>query len=275
MASDCEVLVEGDDRQQAIEALRVAHQESQRIEQKYSRYRDDNVIARINGSHGEPVSVDAETGGLLDFASQIYELSEGKFDPTSGVLRRVWRFDGSDNLPEGKKVEALLPLLGWHRVSWDGAELRMPPGMELDLGGIGKEYAADRAAQMVSEAVDAGVLINLGGDIRVSRPCAGDRPWQVGIEPVPPATTPTVVSFYQGGLATSGDARRFLQKDGVRYGHVLDPSSGWPVVDAPRSVTVAAPSCLEAGAIATLAILQGEGAEEFLQQQGFQYWCRR
>jgi thiamine biosynthesis lipoprotein len=78
-----------------------------------------------------------------------------------------------------------------------------------------------------------------------------------------------------GALATSGDSRRFLLKDGKRYGHVLDPRSGWPVVGAPRSVTVAAATCTEAGMLATLALLQGTEAEAFLEAQAVQFWALR
>jgi thiamine biosynthesis lipoprotein len=78
-----------------------------------------------------------------------------------------------------------------------------------------------------------------------------------------------------GGLATSGDARRFLQKDGVRYSHILDPKTGWPVPGAPRSVTVAADSCTQAGMLSTLAMLKGAQSESFLKEQGVLFWCNR
>jgi thiamine biosynthesis lipoprotein len=84
-----------------------------------------------------------------------------------------------------------------------------------------------------------------------------------------------VLEIRAGALATSGDARRFLLKDGRRYGHILDPRNGWPVEDAPRSVTVAADTCTQAGMLSTLAMLQGKNAEAFLDAEGAKYWCRR
>jgi thiamine biosynthesis lipoprotein len=84
-----------------------------------------------------------------------------------------------------------------------------------------------------------------------------------------------LLELSRGGLATSGDTHRFLLREGVRYGHILDPKSGWPVSDTPRSVTVAAGSCVEAGMLATFAMLQGRGAESFLEEQGVRYWCLR
>ena len=81
-----------------------------------------------------------------------------------------------------------------------------------------------------------------------------------------------ILELEHGALATSGDSRRYLLKDGVRFGHILDPRTGWPVAGSPRSVTVAASSCTEAGLLATLALLQGERATEFLEQEGVRYW---
>ena len=150
--------------------------------------------------------------------------------------------------------------------------LRLEPGMEIDFGGIGKEYAVDRAATLLRGAAEP-CLINLGGDLAVTRPAAGGRPWRVGIEALDASGKPArALELRRGALATSGDARRFLLKDGYRYGHVLNARTGWPVERAPRSVTVAANTCTEAGTFSTLALLHGAGAEEFLRAQGVDYW---
>jgi FAD:protein FMN transferase len=115
-------------------------------------------------------------------------------------------------------------------------------------------------------------LINFGGDLRANRPC-GHGSWQVGLERPDTAGEATMIlELEHGALATSGDSRRYLLKDGVRFGHILDPHTGWPVPGAPRSVTVTASSCTEAGLLATLALLQGDGAAEFLDQEGVRYW---
>jgi thiamine biosynthesis lipoprotein len=115
-------------------------------------------------------------------------------------------------------------------------------------------------------------LINFGGDLRANRaPPSG--PWQVGIErPDTDRQASLLLDLEHGALATSGDSRRYLSRDGKRYGHILDPRTGWPVQDAPRSVTVAASSCTEAGLLATLALLHGAGARAFLEAQEVRYW---
>ncbi len=272
MASPCEVLLDVDDRDEAASLGELAAAEAGRIEQRLSRYRDDNIIHTINHAAGRPVLVDDETAGLLDFADQCFRLSEGRFDVTSGVLRRVWRFDGSANVPSRAAVKELLPLVGWDKVTWARPSITLPVGMEIDLGGLGKEYAVDRAAQLVSMRTRAAVLVNFGGDLRALGSRRDGRPWRVGVESPVAAAAALDLELAQGALATSGDARRFLLKDGVRYPHILNPRTGWPVLDAPRSVTVLADACTEAGLLATLAMLHGRGARGFLADQGVKYW---
>jgi thiamine biosynthesis lipoprotein len=288
MASPCELLVEGGDAALAADLLTIASSEAIRIEHKFSRYRDDSVLAllhRHTAEHaGQPFEVDAETAALLDLAAQCHALSGGLFDISSGVLRRAWTFDGSDRLPAPAAVQACLAQVGWHQLDWRRPWLTLAPGMQLDFGGIGKEYAVDRVLGLLMQRCELPLLVNFGGDLAVSGPQSGGRAWQVGIES--PAGTPGgaelsaapgqfVLELAAGALATSGDARRFLLKDGVRYGHILDPHTGWPVPDAPHSVTVAAGSCTEAGLFSTLAMLQGAGAEAFLREQGLPFWVLR
>jgi len=249
---------------------------ARRIEDKYSRYRDDSVTSRINHAGGQMIAVDKETARLLDFAAQCFEISDGLFDITSGVLGRAWTFDGSDKLPDLVQVEALRERVGWDKVTWRKPYFTLPEGMEIDFGGLAKEYAVDRALAEARMVCGAPMLVNFGGDLAVSGPRSGDRRWHVAIASVErDGDMAAMLDLAQGGLATSGDARRYLIKDGVRYSHILDPRTGWPVRDAPRSVTVAAASCVEAGLTATLAMLHGAGAEKFLEQEGMRAWCIR
>jgi len=280
MASPCEVLLELTDAQLAARLLRIAKQEALRIEKKFSRYRSDNIIYQINHANGSPVRLDGETAHLMDYANECYQLSEGRFDITSGVLRKAWNFDGSDNIPSNSQIKKLMPYIGWQKVTWQAPSIYLPVGMEIDIGGIGKEYAVDRTALLLAEQTGASILINYGGDIRASGPRCDGSGWHIGIEginennsPIPSASK--AIEIKLGAIATSGDARRYLVKDNIRYSHILDPLTGWPVKDAPRSVTVIADTCTEAGILSTLAMLQGKSAELFLDQQGVKYWCER
>lgn len=272
MASPCEILLHGTDRTRALGLGAMAAQEAWRVEQKYSRYKSDSVIAWIHGHRGLKCALDAETTSLMEFARQCFEMSGGLFDITSGILRRAWKFDGSDRVPDPATVAELLPSIGFDKLQWDPPILLLPRAMELDFGGIGKEYAVDRAYDILAAHCKIPFLINFGGDLRANHsPPQG--PWRVGIErPNCEMTAAMLLDLEHGALATSGDSHRFLLKAGVRYSHILDPRTGWPVADAPRSVTVAASSCTEAGLLATLAMLQGAGARAFLQDQGARHW---
>lgn len=275
MASPCEVHVAGADHATAARVLDAVAGEARRVEEKWSRYRGGNVVHAINTAGGHPVTVDDETARLIDYAARLHELSNGRFDITSGVLRKVWRFDGSDRVPSRSAVRKVLAKVGWHRVRWRSPELTLHAGMQIDFGGIGKEYAVDRAAALAAPLC-ANVLINFGGDLLAVGPALGGRPWRVGIEALGRhAEAEVELELTRGGVATSGDARRFLLKGGTRYGHVLDARTGWPVEAAPRSVTVTAPTCTEAGMLATLALLHGADAEAFLDAQNARHWCLR
>lgn len=271
MASPCEVLIDGGEsqrvsRKNAAKITRAVSDEAWRIEQHWSRYREDSVIQRINLAMGRPVKVDEETAKMLDYAATLQQLSGGKFDVTSGVLRRAWKFDGSDKIPSQAHISQLNSLIGWSRVVWNNPVISLQPEMQLDFGGIGKEYAVDRALQKAIAVDDVPILINFGGDLACNKPRWSGAAWQVGIDAGDGAAKATV-AVKQGGIATSGDASRYLLSGGKRYSHVLNALTGWPVENAPASVTVAAPNCTLAGMVATLAMLQGEGAEAFLEQQ--------
>jgi FAD:protein FMN transferase len=256
----------------ALKIGTVAAQEAWRVEKKYSRYRDDSVTAWIHENRGTSIEVDEETASLIDFASQCFDLSEGLFDITSGVLRRVWTFDGSDRIPEPAAIEGLLRVVGFDKLRWQSPHLSLPAGMELDFGGIGKEYAVDRAYQLLAARNSTPFLVNFGGDLRANRP-PPHGPWQVGIErPDTDREATMVLDLEHGALATSGDSRRYLLKDGIRYGHILNPLTGWPTPDSPRSITVAASSCTEAGLLSTVALLHGAAAQAYLEEQGVRYW---
>jgi len=275
MGSPCEVLLENGNRNQASSTVGAIAAEAWRIEDKFSRYRKGNIVDQINTANGAAVSVDKETADLLDFAATLYELSNGRFDITSGVLREVWTFDASDRVPEPASVKAVLARVGWSRARWENPVLTLAPRMEIDLGGIGKEYAVDRSIAIAGDSNCAPGLVNFGGDLAVSGPPTRRRAWKVAVEGVLPDAADHLIDLRQGALATSGDAQRFLFRDGVRYSHILDPGSGWPVRDAPASVTVAADTCIQAGMTSTLAMLEGERAEDFLEQEGVLFWCRR
>lgn len=275
MGSPCEVQVDSTDAGLAASIGAVVRAEAERIERKFSRYRADSVVGRINADAGKVVSVDAETAGLLAYADGCYRMSGGAFDITSGVLRRAWTFDGSARVPDADEVARLLPLVGWDKVGWDGAGIRLRRGMEIDLGGIAKEYGVDCALVLAMAQSPVPILINFGGDLRVSGPRADGSRWRVLIEGMAADQPAAWLELSHGAVTTSGDARRYVERDGRRYSHILDPRTGMSVLDPPRAITVAAPTCVEAGVLSTLAMLQGALAEAFLENEGVASWVTR
>jgi thiamine biosynthesis lipoprotein len=267
MAAEHELLLDAPGEDAAARAAQAAIADVARIEAKYSRYRDDSVTSAINrAAGGAPVAIDAETAALLHYADQCHAQSDGAFDITSGVLRRAWDFRRAPpRLPDAGEIEALRALIGWKRVEWSDAAIRLPePGMQIDFGGIGKEYAADRAATTLVQHGVRNALVNLGGDVRALGAQPGGAPWRIGIvHPRKPDAAIGGFAVADAAVATSGDYERYFEIDGRRYSHILDARTGWPV-DHWQSASVVAPVCTVAGTLATLAMLRPD-ADAFLR----------
>jgi thiamine biosynthesis lipoprotein len=281
-AGPCEVHLPGLPRSRATFVSQQIAEEAWRIESTYSRYSSESWLGRLNASGGRRMELPEEAARLFSFAQAGWEVSGGAFDISSGILRRAWNFHGMEcelKPPAKEELKALVELVGWQKVEWsmDEGWVELPHGMELDLGGLGKEYAVDRGIAILQADGLSQALVNFGGDLAATGPMPDGRPWSVGIDN--PAVTGSAlaegVELMRGALATSGDARRFLVYRGRRYGHLLDARTGWPPPDAPRSVSVLADTCSEAGLLASIALLMGPDAEAFLEEQGRKAWILR
>lgn len=259
MGSYCEVQIYAESRIHARNLTRQLVAEVQRLESKYSRFKNDSFVSAINQSAGNRAGLhlDPETLTLFEHALTCYEQSDGLFDITAGALNRIWDFKTS-RVPTQAEIDAVLPLVGLHKLQWRGGRLRMPADMSVDFGGIVKEYAADTVANLARRLGAQHGLVNLGGDFAVIGPQPGDRPWAVGIlNPKAPDALMAKIDISAGGLASSGDYERCFVHDGKRYSHILNPKTGWPN-SALRAVSVAANLCTVAGSIATIAMLREE-----------------
>ena len=274
MGSACEVVLASHTQNEAESMAKLAIDEVLRIERKYSRYTTDSVIAKINQQAGRgALQCDDETWALFQFASQLFDKSDGLFDITSGVLRQAWDFKKPE-VPTSQKLEALLPLVGWQNVVLQDQSIALPlAGMEVDLGGFGKEYAADRAVQVLKEKGVTHGYVNLAGDMRFLGPKPTGEPWMIGIQD--PRVRDQVVAtlpITQGGLATSGDYERYFELNGQRYCHVLNPKTGMPV-SYWRSVSVTSPATVVSGCTTTMAMLKEADGLAFLQATGFDFFA--
>lgn len=264
------------------QAQHVATQVQQRIlklEQRYSRYLPDSIISLVNSRAGTGCNTppDAETFALLRYAQQCYTESDGLFDVTSGVLRQIWHFNQAHiALPTPETIAALLPLIGWEKVQWSAETLYLPEaGMELDFGGIVKEYAADLAASVCINLGITSGIVELGGDIRIIGAMPDGRGWPVAIrDPRQPERSVAQLELTAGALASSGDYERFQMINGVRYSHLLNPQTGWPVSGL-RAVSVIAEQCVIAGSLATIAMLKAHSGQGWLKSCGLPFLACR
>lgn len=250
----------------------LAEAEVRRIEDKYSRYIDSSIVGKINAQAGLGwVTCDDETIGLFDYANTLHAHSSGLFDITSGVLRRVWDF-GKNKIPLEDDLKQILGLIGWSKFERKGNQVRLKKaGMQIDLGGFGKEYAVDRVATIFLENGVTSALINFGGDVRALGTKPDGQPWQIGIQdPRQLDQCFATLSLSQGALTTSGDYERFFEIDDKRYCHILNPKTGMPV-SYWRSITVLAPLASVAGATTTIAMLLQERGLKYLQNSGFAF----
>jgi thiamine biosynthesis lipoprotein len=269
MASQCEVQLAARDEVHAQQLAAPAIAEVRRIETAYSRYLDDSIVSRINrAAGGDWTEVDAETEALFTYADSVFTASGGLFDITSGVLRRAWNFRQA-RLPDPQLLKNLCTLIGWDRVERAPGRIRLPQqGMEIDFGGFGKEYAADRAATLLGQQNG---YVNLGGDLRVMGPQLDGSAWQIGIQhPRKEDEVVATIAIASGALATSGDYERYIEVDGRRYCHLLDPRSGYPVGHF-QSVSILAPVAIAAGCYSTVAMLKQGEAIDFLDASGLAY----
>lgn len=267
-AGEVQLYVDSHDEGRRISTL--VESEVLRIEKKYSRYLENSITTQINSAAGKSaVAVDEETLFLIRYADLAFKQSDGLFDISSGILRRVWDFQESV-LPTQVEIDEILQLVGWDKIELEGSKIGLSiSGMEIDFGGIGKEYAVDQAdALLRREGVSSG-FVNLGGDIRVLGPQPQNQPWNIGISH--PRCVGTAISYlkiYQGAIASSGDYERFFELDGIRYSHILSPLTGWPAQGF-QGVSVLHETCLVAGSLASIAMLKGESkGKQFLENLG-------
>jgi thiamine biosynthesis lipoprotein len=278
MGCPCELRLYAGSAEQAGRGFELAKAEVDRLDRKYSHYRDDSLLSTMQRQAARTggVVVDSETAALLNYADTQFRVSEGLFDITARSLSALW--DRARSLPADEQISDALDKTGWNRVRWDGTNLESPTGMSFDLGGIVKEYAADRAAVTLKEAGFESGYVDLGGDLHVLGPHPDGRPWQVGIRnPNDKGSPLAAVEVRSGGLASSGDYERFSEINGRRYGHIINPRTGWPVsvaAESLASVSAVAPSCLLAGSVTTLAMLAGaKQGISLLEESGLSWFA--
>jgi thiamine biosynthesis lipoprotein len=250
----------------AFPALEAAFHEFDRLDGLLSVWREGSDVQRLNraaGRHAVPVGPDLLA--VLREARQVSEWTGGKFDVTFGALSGLWKFDHDqdDTIPDPRDVRLRLPLVEYRALAIDdgaGTAFLTRPGMRVHLGGIGKGYAIDRAADLLRRGGVHDFMIQAGGDLYVAG-TRGERPWRVGIrDPRGPAERVfSLLDLSDGTLSTSGDYERFFVRHGRRYHHILDPDLGEPARGC-RSVSIVASRAVLADALSTGVFILGPAA---------------
>lgn len=261
LGTTCEVQYVLDDPARAETFERAAVAWVQAFETKYSRFRPDSLISRINSAAGsEWVAVDAEMEQLLKLCDTLHFMTQGVLDPTALPLLRLWNYKQEHpKLPTAEQIATARALVGWKNVQRAPGKIFLPErGMALDFGGFGKEYAVDLVAQIALDHGIANVLVDFGHDLRALGAPPGKPCWHIGLEdPQKPGASAGSTGITAKGVASSGDYLRCFTFNGRRYGHIVDPRTGWPVANGCVQSTVIASSCLQAGVLSTTSFVLG------------------
>lgn len=249
-------------RDKAKTAVEAVFDEMKRIDSLTS-FHSPSELTRINAAAGKgPVAVNREVLALIDQSLEFAATSKGAFDPTMGPVSRLWHFsgEGEARVPEAEEIRTALTKTGWQKVSVDlaaGTVSLAEKGMLIDLGGIAKGYALDRAGSVLKKLGVSAALINAGGNILALGEKGPGKPWRVGVQdPRNPTGIAAVLAVKDRYVATSGDYERFIEKDGTRYHHILDPRTGYPSRGA-QSVTVITSDGATGDALSTAAFVLG------------------
>jgi thiamine biosynthesis lipoprotein len=258
----------------ALSAARLALDDELRaIDEACSRFRDDSELMRVNAAAGATVRISKPCAEAIEVALRAAVVTDGLVDPTIGTALRLLGYDRDFELvaPSGPPLRVHgVRVPGWQKIELDvdAGTVRVPSGVELDLGATAKALCADRAARRAHDETGAGVLIGLGGDIAVAGP-APDGGWPVRVTDDHTATTGgQVIALYSGGLATSGTIRRNWLRGNRRLHHLVDPSTGEPADGEWRTVSVAAASCVDANIASTASVVMSSGAVAWLADRG-------
>ena len=246
------------------------------VDRAYSRFRPDSEIVGLNGRPGATVTVSPLLADAIGAALAVAERTNGAVDPTVGRAMRAIGYDvdferiGSD---AGSVEVRLEPIPGWRAVDLSRArrEVRLRPGVELDLGSTGKALAADLAAAAAHDALGTGVLVSLGGDIATTGR-APEGGWRILVaeDSETPTDTPgEVIAIAGGAVATSSTTVRRWRRGGRTVHHLIDPRTGAPTDSTWRTASVAAPTCVDANGAATAAIVLGADAVTWLGHAGY------
>lgn len=247
------------------------------LNQHLSTYIDNSDLMQLNNDHsGRCVPVTSDTAQVVAGALKINQLSDGAFNPGLGPLIELWGFDRKDTghkIPEPKSIQDALSQIRFESTLVDMSVpciTKSSPELFINLSAIAKGYGVDELASFIESQGVESYMIEVGGELRMRGQSPRGTPWNIAIEsPISEArTVQKIINPDIMGVATSGDYRNYFEKDGKRYSHTIDPTTGYPIEHSLVSVTVLAPSAMEADGLATAFMVLGEARSmEIAKQQ--------
>jgi len=273
MYTTCTITVLSRSPVKAKEAIDAGFAEIKRLESLLNYYSIDSEITAINNNAGKgPVKVSTETLDIIEKALAIAEATRGAFNPTIGPVMKLWessRQDPEHPLPSGQIISETLKLVDYGKININKADSEiflMDAGMEIDLGGIAKGYAADSAIGTIRASGIRSALVSIAGDIKGIGLKNENKPWRVGVQDPRSKSSEsqekeyeiiTTIPLSDKAVSTSGDYQRFFFKDGKRYHHILDPRTGYPTESSLISVSVMASEGFMADGLSTGIFILG------------------
>jgi thiamine biosynthesis lipoprotein len=273
MGTKFQVIVYAADEKTARAASTAAFARVADLDAIMTDYRPTSELMRLcDKAGGDPVKVSQELFFVLSKAQEVSKLSDGAFDVSVGPVVRLWRLARrTQRMPDSDDLKKALEVVGYKNIKLDAKERTvqlLKPGMRLDLGGIGKGYAADEAIAVLKKHGIDRALVAAGGDIAVSGPPPDTEGWTIGILPLAPeeVKSPRRLLLKNGGVSTSGDAEQYVEIDGKRYSHIVDPRTGLGLLGH-RSVTVVAPNGITSDSMTKVASVLGEDGLKIIEKQ--------
>jgi thiamine biosynthesis lipoprotein len=262
MGVKARVVLYADDEPTAAAAATRAFERIDRLDEVMSDYRPDSELARlITQPAGEWLAVSDDLFGVIERARNVSRASGGAFDVTIGPLVRLWREAGrTGERPDQLALGEALRRTGYRHIQLDPRNRRVrfaEPGVRIDLGGIGKGYAAQEALRALADAGHPVSMVDLGGDLALGRPPPGRGGWSIRVQNT--LETDRTLTLAETCVATSGDAEQTAVIEGTRYAHIIDPRTGEPLT-TPRAATVIHPDGATADALASAACVLGPDA---------------
>jgi thiamine biosynthesis lipoprotein len=266
MGTEARIVVYAQGEAQARRAADAGLARNRQLDAVLSDYRSDSELSRLGARAGNgPVRVGTDLFAVLQAAQSLAERSDGAFDVTRGAITRIWRQARKlDEMPDPVRIRQALAAGSYRDLQLDPQASTVSlarPGMRLDVGGIAKGYVAEQALQAIRSAGTARALVALGGDIAVGAPPPNESGWRIDVAPldVPGAPPGPTLLLKDAAVSTAGDAEQWMEVDGVRYSHVLDARTGWPLTFR-STTTVVARRGLQADGLDTTASVLGAEA---------------